>query len=337
MAGALMTDNKKELEKCYEIWVKGGFDLDFYFSTIFDKALIELRKNTKHEIKTEIESGKYKALFVPVGYSIENIALVTAFIKPEYLSLAFSEITRRYHSKIWYLIENKLNAYCKNIDILDSIKSDDQKSIERSIVEWINRMTGHYHLNYDQTAIDLTGGTKPMSIGAQNAALSFGRIDAFYLKVDYHEQNLHLPIAGSERLLKLVKANSLFDPNLVFVVMPFRDAYNEVYSWIEETVNTAKLKCLRSDRDVFTGVIMDQVRANILKAKMVVAVVSGDNLNVYYELGMAHAFEKKVIILSENPDKLPFDIRPLNVLKYIPNDKNKFQQDLLKHIQCINS
>ena len=43
-------------------------------------------------------------------------------------------------------------------------------------------------------------------------------------------------------------------------------------------------------------------------ARIVIADITGRNANVFYELGMAHAFGKDVILLSQNEEYIPFDL-----------------------------
>lgn len=193
-----------------------------------------------------------------------------------------------------------------------------------------------YGMAYRQLAIDLTGGTKPMSIGAHNAALSFDEIDAFYLRTDYDEDTKE-PMPGTETLVRLKKGKAQEEKDLAFVIMPFAREYDEVYSWIDETGKACGLKCLRADKEIFIGGIMDKVRENILKAGMIVAELSEKNPNVYYELGHAHANSKKVIMLTQNIDNIPFDLKHIRMVIYKPDDESKFKSQLSQEIAHIKS
>ena len=183
-----MTTNVEIFDNLFERWKAKNFALDFYFDKIFDQVLDSLHENTNHKLIQEIEGGKYKALFAPVGYSIENIAVITSFFNPEILMMAFSETSYRFHRKNLPLVKNNIQRICQNI-VIDDVRiiGDDQKDTEKSVLDWIEDMKITNGFTSEQLAIDLTGGTKPMSIGAQNAALSFEEIDAFYLDVDYDE------------------------------------------------------------------------------------------------------------------------------------------------------
>lgn len=54
----------------------------------------------------------------------------------------------------------------------------------------------------------------------------------------------------------------------------------------------------------------------LAKADLVVADVSGLNGNVMYELGLAHAMGKRTVIITQEIDELPFDLRPYRVNQY---------------------
>lgn len=44
--------------------------------------------------------------------------------------------------------------------------------------------------------------------------------------------------------------------------------------------------------------------------------MTGLNPNVFYELGLAHTMDKKTIIITQNLDDLPFDIRSYRANEY---------------------
>ena len=325
----------------FDIWKSRDFDLYFYFQEIYNNALTKLDEYTQMSLKEDIANRRYKALFTPVGFSIENIAIIAGYVKPEYLRMAFTTTTREFHRKHIDLVVEKIKIACsKNIKIdMVDITHDDQKHAEEKIISWIKEMKSRYGLENKNFAIDLTGGTKPMSIGAQNAALSFEDIDALYLKTDY-DKDTQQPIPGTEELVKLVKGESLVDKNLVFVIMPFADKYNKVYKWIEETVGSfSGLRCLRADKEIFIGGIMDRIRENIKKAGILIADLTEHNPNVYYELGLCHGYNKmnKTIMLTQDIDKLPFDLKHLAMVIYKSSDKEGFKKQLGERIEHVRS
>jgi len=113
------------------------------------------------------------------------------------------------------------------------------------------------------------------------------------------------------------------NPQLVFVLMPFDPQFDEVYlkgikpAWENKSV---RMKCLRADEDIHIHDIMCKVCQNIQRARFIVADLTGCNSNVCYELGMAHAFQKEVVLITQSRDDVPLDLRLMSCLAYSRND-----------------
>ena len=328
------------LEGLIEIWKQSNCDVNFYFDRIFDIVLTALKSSIETgttQLMTD-DGPVCKAMFMPVGLSPENIALVSVLFNPHYLTLAFSETTRAFYRKrrIFPLIEKKIRQYSSHTKIdKTSLDSNDQEQIEKKILEWAQKMMTNYGFSEDQLAIDLTGGTKPMSIGAQNAARSLD-IPAFYLSVDY-DQDTGEPVPGTESLLELIKRQSQTDEELVFVIMPFNKKFDLVYECIEKSVTQAQLKCVRADKEIFSGIIMDKIRANIAGAGIIIAELSEQNPNVFYELGLAHAWNKKVIMITQNIRNVPFDLKHWRMVIYDRNNIHGLKEKLKTELAALKS
>jgi hypothetical protein len=57
----------------------------------------------------------------------------------------------------------------------------------------------------------------------------------------------------------------------------------------------------------------------IAKARVVVCDCSGKNANVFYEVGIAHSLGKEVVLIAQSEDDVPFDLRHLRYVRYLPN------------------
>ena len=53
---------------------------------------------------------------------------------------------------------------------------------------------------------------------------------------------------------------------------------------------------------------------------MLVAELTTKNPNVFYELGLAHALRKPVVLVSSNEEDVPFDLRHIRVIVYDQKD-----------------
>jgi len=117
-----------------------------------------------------------------------------------------------------------------------------------------------------------------------------------------------------------------------FVVMPFHDATRDLYMLgIRETLASHGYVCLRGDEIQLSGRIMDKVLDSIRDSDIVVAEVTEHNPNVYYELGVAHSFNKTVVLLTRDVEHAPFDIRDLShiIYKDIVDLKEKLTRRLI--------
>jgi hypothetical protein len=65
----------------------------------------------------------------------------------------------------------------------------------------------------------------------------------------------------------------------------------------------------------------DQVHGTLKRADFVVADLTGRNPNVFYEIGMAMASGKPLLLLSQgSSEDLPFDLRAHQVVIYRPEE-----------------
>jgi hypothetical protein len=119
-------------------------------------------------------------------------------------------------------------------------------------------------------------------------------------------------------LRKVTKTANVAATDSCFVLMPFAPPLGNHYTLIyEPAIRKAGLRAVRADADMFaTGKIMDQVWAGINAAKVLVAELTSRNPNVFYELGIAHALKKPVVLISSNEGDVPFDVRHIRVIYY---------------------
>jgi len=83
---------------------------------------------------------------------------------------------------------------------------------------------------------------------------------------------------------------------------------------------------------------MDDVLQDIMESEVIIAEISSQNPNVYYELGYAHAVGKETILLADKEaDALPFDISTRRCIFYHNTIKGKpeVEQELREHLRYI--
>lgn len=103
-----------------------------------------------------------------------------------------------------------------------------------------------------------------------------------------------------------------------FVVMQFTDEFDVLYrDVIRPVCESYGYKVIRGDDFHTSGQIMEDVTRSIRTAALIIADVTPDNANVFYEVGFAHAISKPTILLSDRKrEHLPFDISGFRTLFY---------------------
>jgi hypothetical protein len=101
--------------------------------------------------------------------------------------------------------------------------------------------------------------------------------------------------------------------------MPFASEFDVVFHRIKETLRSPGLNiiCARGD-DIRKPNIIDTIIRSIAQSEYIIADLTGLNANVFYELGVAHCFKDsdKVVLLSQDIDDIPFDLRQLRRISY---------------------
>lgn len=109
--------------------------------------------------------------------------------------------------------------------------------------------------------------------------------------------------------------------NTCFVVMPFNALYQTEYeNIIKPALTELNIICVRGDEIYARQRIMDDIWHSIRRCRFVIAELTGRNPNVLYEVGLAHAIGKPVIVLTRNGDDVPFDLKDLRYIFYDVND-----------------
>ncbi|OAQ20170.1 hypothetical protein [Thermosulfurimonas dismutans] len=120
----------------------------------------------------------------------------------------------------------------------------------------------------------------------------------------------------------------------VFVIMSFqpefRDAY---YVAIEPTLTKLGFKPVRVDQIQHNRTVTAEILTQIESAAFVVADLTGERPNVYYEVGWAHRANKEVVLLARKGTAVHFDVAAINRIEY--NDYTELCESLEKRVRAI--
>src|SRR5262245_44302740 len=85
---------------------------------------------------------------------------------------------------------------------------------------------------------------------------------------------------------------------------------------IEPALKDLGIEAIRADRLAEPGLITDQMIAAILNYDLCIADLTGHNPNVFYELAIAQAAERPVVLMKLAGQAIPFDIKDYRLIEY---------------------
>jgi hypothetical protein len=253
-------------------------------------------------------------LLLPAGGSfadtllaeIRKAGVVLAILSPSYVASPWKE------QELNAAIERNLNGETRLIPVL--YHPCDPKGFVRRLVPV--DFTGNYESALTELVWGITGERPATAAGAapgtpatqiedleQQRKSVTGAVESFAARPASESVQTPAPTAN---------------PNCRFIIMPFGDKdLNDIFEQIiRPTVIECKLHGVRGD-DVFgSNSIVQDIMKSIRDSRIVIADLTGRNANVFYEVGLCHAWGKAVLLLSQSIDDVPFDLRHLRILKY---------------------
>lgn len=211
------------------------------------------------------------------------------------------------------------------------------------------RQKGEINLS---TAIALTQRdllfANPFGFSIPKSVIESGDITSD-LVFPYVEQYYKSEVLFFEKLAREVRINPIFkgrgfflENKKCFVLMPFNNDNNlqEIYQdSVKKVVESLDITCQRADDIYETKPIIETIWEQINKATFIIADLTNKNANVFYELGVAHTVGKEVILLSQNIDDVPFDLRHLKIIIYetTPRGVTNLEKQLESMIQSVTA
>jgi nucleoside 2-deoxyribosyltransferase len=102
-----------------------------------------------------------------------------------------------------------------------------------------------------------------------------------------------------------------------FVIMPFDEEFNSIYeNLIRDPLTNAGYEVTRADSLLNQENILKAIVRGITTADLVVADLTTNNPNVFYELGLAHALRIPTVLLAQAITDVPFDLRSYKIHIY---------------------
>jgi hypothetical protein len=121
-----------------------------------------------------------------------------------------------------------------------------------------------------------------------------------------------------------------------------REHADDVYDYIiRPAMEECGIEAFRSDHLREPGRISEQMFHEILNDDLCIAVLTGHNPNVFYELAIAQAAGRPVLALLEKGQNLPFDVLDLRCVYYDLKPRMLFEKvytsEIIQHVKSVEA
>jgi hypothetical protein len=132
-----------------------------------------------------------------------------------------------------------------------------------------------------------------------------------------------LPQPGLAVVPPPVKPSAENWDEICFYITPIGDPDSEhrrhsdlfLSSVVEPALTEFKLRLVRADQISQAGMITRQVIEHVVYSRLVIADLSYQNPNVFYELSLRHACRRPTVQIIRASDRIPFDLDQFRTIK----------------------
>jgi hypothetical protein len=144
-------------------------------------------------------------------------------------------------------------------------------------------------------------------------------------------------LASADSARSLIERSLRPTSKQIFVIMKLDDpeldsAYKGVITPLGQQFG---YKVIRIDDIKNSGNINDQILDSIAESRVILADLSGERPNCYYEAGFAHALGKEMIFASQKKYKIHFDLASYRFILW--KTEAEYRQKLSEHLESIDA
>ena len=107
------------------------------------------------------------------------------------------------------------------------------------------------------------------------------------------------------------------DQQHIFVALPFDDPMKDLFRYgIQKPAREAGFLCEHFADQPFIGDVLDNIKQKIQTSRVVIGVMTGDNPNVFLEIGYSWGVGRPTILVYQDGGPAPFDVRGQRQIRY---------------------
>lgn len=185
--------------------------------------------------------------------------------------------------------------------------------------------------------VDLIGMASLLGVDAHRSFGMFSRVHWALKDIDLY----HVLMAQQFDKRRFPKAFELkplqqVNPSLLSAMMPFA-GFDAVWAAIQQVAQQNGMIAKRADNVWEHHEIIQDIVALIDEAAIIICDCTGRNANVFYEIGIAHALGKDIILITQSANDIPFDLSHHRYLPYLNNSEGmeKLKTDLSTRIGTL--
>ncbi len=143
-------------------------------------------------------------------------------------------------------------------------------------------------------------------------------------------------------ILKRIDNLKIYKSNQAFMIMPFHNVsldkfyFDNIKAYLKDRLS---IDIYRADDFRDNDIIVQTIYTLIEESEFIIADITNENKNAFYELGYASAIGKEIITIQDKTieQRLFFDRAHIRTIMYDTLDIESFQFDLSAHIKSIKN
>ena len=123
-----------------------------------------------------------------------------------------------------------------------------------------------------------------------------------------------------------------------FVLMPFKKHLKPVYDkHICKVCKKLNFPVTRADQIFSINPIIEDILQAVKDSNIIIADLTDNNPNVFYEIGICHTLKKQVVLITQN-DHVPFDLSHIRRIRYeyTSQGMKAFEESLSNTLKAIS-